>query len=121
MYGAGATGVFDHFLSLRRKLDMDAGVSIVRDNAEREIRIYTDAGRICRPLFIVDHVSSSSSSEEENESVAEKEVTTDVKENCTIFVRDIPFDAYRHTMFMLFKNSEESTEYILSLINLLVG
>ena len=57
--------------------------------------VYTDAGRICRPLFIVDHVSSSSSSEEENESVAEKEVTTDVKEDCTIFVRNIPFDAYR--------------------------
>ena len=68
-----------------------------------QMLVYTDAGRICRPLFIVDHVSSSSSSEEENESVAEKEVTTDVKENCTIFVRNIPFDAYRHTMFMLFK------------------
>jgi DNA-directed RNA polymerase II subunit RPB2 len=26
----------------------------VRDTEEREIRIYTDAGRICRPLFIVD-------------------------------------------------------------------
>ena len=46
--------------------------------------VYTDAGRICRPLFIVDHVSSSSSSEEENESVAEKEVTTDVKEDCDL-------------------------------------
>jgi DNA-directed RNA polymerase II subunit RPB2 len=31
-----------------------AEVSIVRDTEENEIRIYTDAGRICRPLFIVD-------------------------------------------------------------------
>ena len=46
--------LLDHFLSLRRKLDIDAEVSIVRDIAESEIRIYTDAGRICRPLFIVD-------------------------------------------------------------------
>ena len=45
--------LLDHFLSLRRKLDIDAEVSIVRDIAESEIRIYTDAGRICRPLFIV--------------------------------------------------------------------
>jgi len=46
--------LLEHFLSLRRKTDIDAEVSIVRDIAEGEIRIYTDAGRICRPLFIVD-------------------------------------------------------------------
>jgi len=37
----------------RRCIDIDAEVSIVRDIADSEIRIYTDAGRICRPLFIV--------------------------------------------------------------------
>eukprot|EP01050_Picozoa_sp_SAG11_P008853 SAG11_NODE_800_length_7121_cov_5.974366_1_plen_1226_part_00 len=29
-------------------------VSIVRDIRERELRIYTEGGRVCRPLFIVD-------------------------------------------------------------------
>jgi DNA-directed RNA polymerase II subunit RPB2 len=41
------------FRSLRRMVDIDAEVSIVRDIAAREVRIYTDAGRICRPLFVV--------------------------------------------------------------------
>uniref|UniRef100_A0A7S4QHG4 DNA-directed RNA polymerase subunit beta n=1 Tax=Ditylum brightwellii TaxID=49249 RepID=A0A7S4QHG4_9STRA len=41
------------FRSLRRMIDIDAEVSIVRDIAESEVRIYTDAGRICRPLFVV--------------------------------------------------------------------
>ena len=43
----------DTFRSLRRMIDIDAEVSIVRDIAESEVRIYTDAGRICRPLFVV--------------------------------------------------------------------
>ena len=30
-------------------------VSMVRDIQDREIRIYTDAGRICRPLLIVEN------------------------------------------------------------------
>lgn len=43
----------DTLRALRRVIDIDAEVSIVRDIAEAEVRIYTDAGRICRPLFIV--------------------------------------------------------------------
>jgi DNA-directed RNA polymerase II subunit RPB2 len=43
----------DTFRSLRRMVDIDAEVSIVREIAQKEVRIYTDAGRICRPLFIV--------------------------------------------------------------------
>ena len=41
------------FRSLRRMVDIDAEVSIVRDIAAKEVRIFTDPGRICRPLFIV--------------------------------------------------------------------
>jgi DNA-directed RNA polymerase II subunit RPB2 len=41
-------------LSLQRRcLDIDAEVSVVRDIKEKELRLYTDAGRICRPLFVV--------------------------------------------------------------------
>ena len=39
---------------LRRCGDISQEVSVVRDVRERELRIYTDAGRVCRPLFIVD-------------------------------------------------------------------
>ncbi len=40
---------------LRRQMDIiNAEVSMVRDIRDREIRIYTDAGRICRPLLIVE-------------------------------------------------------------------
>eukprot|EP01038_Epipyxis_sp_PR26KG_P008520 gene8520-11517_t len=39
--------------NLRRSLDIDPEVSIVRDIKEREVRIYCDYGRICRPLFVV--------------------------------------------------------------------
>ena len=40
---------------LRRKDDISPEVSIVRDIRERELRLYTDAGRVCRPLFIVEN------------------------------------------------------------------
>ena len=48
-----AKALVDTFRSLRRMVDIDAEVSIVRDIAAKEVRVYTDAGRICRPLFIV--------------------------------------------------------------------
>lgn len=40
--------------SLRRRGDIQPEVSIVRDVRERELRIFTDAGRVCRPLFVVE-------------------------------------------------------------------
>ncbi|CAB4492228.1 DNA-directed RNA polymerase II subunit RPB2 [Rhizophagus irregularis] len=39
---------------LRRTVDVSPEVSVVRDIREKELRIYTDAGRVCRPLFIVE-------------------------------------------------------------------
>lgn len=49
----------DHLVAtlkkLRREMDIIVSeVSIIREIREREIRIYTDAGRICRPLLIVE-------------------------------------------------------------------
>ncbi|GAA6057355.1 hypothetical protein JCM3770_005723 [Rhodotorula araucariae] len=40
--------------SLRRRGDISYEVSIVRDVRERELRLFTDAGRVCRPLFVVE-------------------------------------------------------------------
>ncbi|KAJ3129787.1 DNA-dependent RNA polymerase II [Nowakowskiella sp. JEL0407] len=40
--------------SLRRNQDISMETSAVRDITEKELWLYTDAGRICRPLFIVD-------------------------------------------------------------------
>lgn len=41
-------------LKLRRQMDIIVSeVSMVRDIRDREIRINTDAGRVCRPLLIV--------------------------------------------------------------------
>lgn len=46
------------FLRKERRADSRQGVlsetSIVHDISEKEIRIYTDSGRICRPLYIID-------------------------------------------------------------------
>ncbi len=40
---------------LRRKKKITEEVSFVLDNINKEIKIYTDAGRIQRPLFIVEN------------------------------------------------------------------
>ena len=40
--------------SLRRCLDVSPEVAVVRDIKEKELRLYTDAGRACRPLLIVE-------------------------------------------------------------------
>lgn len=39
---------------LRRNLDINPEVSIVKDIREKELRMYTDAGRCLRPLFIIE-------------------------------------------------------------------
>jgi DNA-directed RNA polymerase II subunit RPB2 len=39
---------------LRRTEAIHAEVSVVRDIREKELRIYTDSGRVCRPLFVVE-------------------------------------------------------------------
>lgn len=48
----------DHLVStlkkLRRRVDVSPEVSVVRDIRDKELRIQTDAGRIMRPLFIVE-------------------------------------------------------------------
>ena len=43
----------DTLRDLRRKDDISHEVSVVRDIREKELRLYTDAGRVLRPLFIV--------------------------------------------------------------------
>lgn len=40
---------------LRRRDDISPEVSVVRDIREKELRLYTDSGRVCRPLFIVEN------------------------------------------------------------------
>ena len=41
---------------LRKQMDIIVSeISMIRDIRDREIRIYTDAGRICRPLLIVEN------------------------------------------------------------------
>ncbi|CAN3475348.1 DNA-directed RNA polymerase II subunit Rpb2p [Diutina catenulata] len=44
----------DTMRSLRRRGDVSPEVSIIRDIREKEFKIFTDAGRVYRPLFIVD-------------------------------------------------------------------
>ncbi|GAO46801.1 hypothetical protein G7K_1019-t1 [Saitoella complicata NRRL Y-17804] len=40
---------------MRRTAEIPVDVSVVRDIREREVRIFTDAGRVMRPLFIVNN------------------------------------------------------------------
>eukprot|EP00823_Brevimastigomonas_motovehiculus_P004857 TRINITY_DN3319_c0_g1_i1.p1 TRINITY_DN3319_c0_g1~~TRINITY_DN3319_c0_g1_i1.p1 ORF type:complete len:1185 (-),score=282.72 TRINITY_DN3319_c0_g1_i1:723-4277(-) len=42
-------------LALRRAVHLPLEVSIVWDLKDKELRLYTDAGRCCRPLFIVEN------------------------------------------------------------------
>jgi DNA-directed RNA polymerase II subunit RPB2 len=49
-----APSLHHHLLEMRRGGQLKHEVSIVRDIRERELRLFTDAGRVCRPLLIVD-------------------------------------------------------------------
>ncbi|KAM0688034.1 DNA-dependent RNA polymerase II [Conglomerata obtusa] len=46
--------IMQGLLQMRRAGEISKEVSIVRDIREREIRVLTDAGRPCRPLFVVE-------------------------------------------------------------------
>ena len=41
--------------NMKRRLDIPQEVSIVRDIVNKEVKIYTDSGRVQRPLFIVEN------------------------------------------------------------------
>jgi DNA-directed RNA polymerase beta subunit len=41
--------------ALRRQLDINTEVGLVHDYGLQELRLFTDAGRVARPLFIVDN------------------------------------------------------------------
>jgi DNA-directed RNA polymerase II subunit RPB2 len=59
--------------NLRRKGDINDEVSIVMDHQFKELRVYTDAGRICRPLFIVKNDRTAGSGWQQPELVISKE------------------------------------------------
>jgi len=40
--------------NLRRNVQIPVEVGVVWDQRDRELRLYSDAGRCCRPLFIVE-------------------------------------------------------------------
>ena len=50
---ADPTMLCETLRDLRRKREIDAEAAIVRDVTNNEVRIFTDAGRACRPLYIV--------------------------------------------------------------------
>ncbi|RXK35759.1 DNA-directed RNA polymerase II subunit RPB2 [Tremella mesenterica] len=51
--------LYANLLQMRRGGQLKHEVSIVRDIRERELRLCTDAGRVCRPLLIVDQRTQS--------------------------------------------------------------
>ena len=46
--------LINNIKGLRRRFDIPKEISIVRDFPNKEIRFYTDSGRVQRPLFIVE-------------------------------------------------------------------
>ncbi|KZF24297.1 DNA-dependent RNA polymerase II RPB140 [Xylona heveae TC161] len=49
------THLVNTVISLRRRHMISHEVSLVRDIRDREFKIFTDAGRVCRPLFVIDN------------------------------------------------------------------
>ena len=49
----------DTVLEQRRKGPLSAEISLVRDIREREFKIFTDAGRVLRPVFTIDNDADS--------------------------------------------------------------
>ena len=45
----------DTMYDIRRRGLISFEITIIRDVREREIKVFTDAGRVCRPLFVVDN------------------------------------------------------------------
>ena len=45
----------DTLRNIRRQNLISFEVTIIRDVRDREIKIFTDAGRVCRPLFVIDN------------------------------------------------------------------
>jgi DNA-directed RNA polymerase II subunit RPB2 len=52
---ADADDLVNSVLKLRRSLEIPKEIAIVRDLKNRELRFYTDSGRVQRPLFIVEN------------------------------------------------------------------
>lgn len=52
---ADADDLVASVLRLRRTLEIPKEIAIVRDIKNREIRFYTDSGRVQRPLFIIEN------------------------------------------------------------------
>ena len=49
------THLYNTVLSLRRRNMISHEVSLVRDIRDQEFKIFTDAGRVARPLFVIDN------------------------------------------------------------------
>lgn len=52
---ANADDLIESVLKLRRSLEIPKEIAIVRDIQNKELRFYTDSGRVQRPLFIVEN------------------------------------------------------------------
>ncbi len=49
--------MYEKLLKSKRRLDFESEVSVVTDLTNAEIKIFTDAGRAMRPLYVVDPVT----------------------------------------------------------------
>ena len=50
-----AGSLTDTLKDIRRRGLISFEITIIRDVREREIQVFTDAGRVCRPLFVIDN------------------------------------------------------------------